>query len=125
MGAINKSCTILLVAITTLMTILPATTLIPRENAATAFEAQYSFFDQSLFVSVPPSLYVYYHNLSHVIKNDSYYAQFVTPKTVQSIADNILRLTQDLPYPEEQFANKVLDFVHQIPYQHNGCEILR
>ncbi len=122
MGAINKSCTILLVAITALLTIMPANSLIPRENAATTFEAQYSFFDQSLFVSVPPSLYVYYNNLSHVIKNDSYYAQFITPQTVQSIADSIFNLTQDLPYSEEQFANKVLDFVHQIPYNITGAK---
>ncbi|MCW3984749.1 MAG: hypothetical protein NWE96_12295 [Candidatus Bathyarchaeota archaeon] len=122
MGALNRTCTILWVVSFSLLLILPADSSIPSQNAATTYESHYTLLNQPLVVSTPPSLYEYYNNLSHIIKNDAEYAKFITPQIVQPIADTIRNLTQGLPYPEEQFANEVLDFVHQIPYKITGAK---
>jgi hypothetical protein len=122
MGALNRTCTILLVFSFSLLYILPANSSIPSQNSTTTYEAHYTLLSQPIFVSTTPSIYEYYNNLSHVIKNDAEYAKFITPQTVQPIADTIRNLTKELPYPEEQFANEVLDFVHQIPYKITGAK---
>ncbi len=69
-----------------------------------------------LYVSIPPSLVNYYGNQTHAISENSDYAQLVTPQAVAPIADSILKVTENLPNPDEQFADAVLAFVHQIPY---------
>jgi len=82
------------------------------------FDVQYGYyqFSHKLYVSMPPSLYEYYHTRSHVIRTDSNYAKFVTPDVFKSVAENIQNVTGDLPYSEEQFANAVLTLIRHIPF---------
>jgi hypothetical protein len=72
--------------------------------------------NQKLYVSVPQSLVNYYGNLTHSISDNSDYAGFVTPQVVAPIADALLKVTDNLPNANEQFADAVLGFVHQITY---------
>lgn len=72
--------------------------------------------NQKLYVSIPQSLVNYYGNLTHSINDNSDYAKLVTPQVVAPIADSILKVTDGLSHPQEQFADAVLGFVHQIPY---------
>ena len=72
-----------------------------------------------MYVSVPPSLYDYYSNMSHTVNSDSDYANFVTPQAVEPIAESIQNITGNLPHSNEQFADAVLTLVHQIPYAIN------
>ncbi len=72
--------------------------------------------NQKLYVSTPSSLVNYYGNLTHSISDNSDYARFVTPQVVAPIAESILKVTDNLPKSDEQFADAVLGFVHQIPY---------
>jgi hypothetical protein len=80
------------------------------------FQVQYSVLNHKLYVSIPTTLYNYYGNLSHKVGGDSDYTKLITPEAVEPIAENIRNLTNNMPYRDEQFANAVLDFVHQIPY---------
>jgi hypothetical protein len=73
-------------------------------------------YNQKLYISITPSLYNYYGNISHTINEDSDYAKFITPQTVAPIAESIQKVTDKLPHNEEQFADAVLTMVHQIPY---------
>ena len=86
------------------------------------FQAQYGILNQKLYVSVAPSLYDYYGNMSHTVNSDSDYANFVTPQAVEPIAESLQNITGNLPYNNEQFADAVLTLVHQIPYTINGVE---
>jgi hypothetical protein len=72
--------------------------------------------NQKLYVFIPVSLNNYYGNLTHTVNDDSEYAQFVTPQAVAPIAECIQKVTGNLPYSNEQFADAVLALVHQIPY---------
>ena len=72
--------------------------------------------NQKVYVSIPASLISYYGNLTHTVNSDADYAQFITPQAVAPIADALLKITDKLPNSDEQFANAVLAFVHQIPY---------
>ncbi len=71
---------------------------------------------QKLYVSTPVSLVNYYGNLTHSISDNSDYAQFITPEAVAPIAESLLKVTDNLRNPDEQFANAVLGFVHQMTY---------
>ena len=73
-------------------------------------------YNQKLYVSITPSLYNYYGNLSHTLNEDSDYAKFITPQAVAPIAESIQKVTNKLPHSDEQFADAVLMMVHQIPY---------
>jgi hypothetical protein len=104
-----------------LLSILLSVFIIPTSIASNYestnnFQAQYSVLNHKLYVSIPPSLYNHYSNLSHAVNDDSYYARLVTPQVVEPIAENIEKVTNNLPYRDEQFANAVLGLVHQIPY---------
>jgi hypothetical protein len=79
-------------------------------------QVQFGLVSHELYVSVPSSLYDYYSGKTHSIKDDSDYTTFVTPDAFQSIAENIWNLTRDKPHSDEEFANTVLQLVHQIPY---------
>ena len=72
--------------------------------------------NQRLYVSIPPSLINYYGNLTHSLNDNSDYAQFVIPQVVAPIAECLQKDTASLPYSNEVFADAVLAFVHQIPY---------
>ena len=60
--------------------------------------------------------------MTDTLSCDADYSKLVTTQTVQSVADNILRITRDLPYSDEQFADAVLAVVHQIPYKITGAK---
>jgi hypothetical protein len=73
-------------------------------------------YNQKLYISITPSLYNYYGNMSHATSEDSDYAKFITPQAVAPIAESIQKVTDKLPHSDEQFADAVLTMVHQIPY---------
>ncbi len=73
-------------------------------------------YNQKLYISITPSLYNYYSNMSHTVNEDSDYAKFITPQSVAPIAESIQKVTDKLPHSDEQFADAVLMMVHQIPY---------
>ena len=87
---------------------------------ASVFQAQHGLLNQKLYVSELHSLYDYYGNISHRVNYDDDYPKFVTPQTVEPIAESIQRITRNLPYSDEQFADAVLTLVHQIPYDITG-----
>jgi hypothetical protein len=122
MGAFMKTCTILLAAACILLLAIPAADSSLPQKLSSSFQAHYTLFDKTFTVSIQPSLYAYYNNLSHTIPRDSGYAKFITPKAIQPIADTIQTLTQNMSNPREQFANTVLSFVHQIPYNITGAK---
>ena len=72
--------------------------------------------NQKLYVSITPSLYDYYSNMSHTVNEDSDYTKFITPQAVAPIAESIQKITDKLPHSDEQFADAVLMMVHQIHY---------
>ncbi len=117
----HQKAIILLIGILLLVSITPASIVANCEKTS-AFQAQYRLLNQKLYVSVPPSLYDYYSNMSHTVNSDSDYANFVTPQVVEPIAASIQNITGNLPYSNEQFADAVLTLVHQIPYAINGVE---
>jgi len=80
------------------------------------YRNRFSQFSHKLYISVPPSLYDYYHSKSHITYSDGDYSKFVTPSAFESIAESIQNVTRDMPYSDEQFANAVLMLVHQVPY---------
>jgi hypothetical protein len=122
MGALIRIGTILLVAILLPLFAIPSATPTTLQASPTNYIAQYNLLDQNLYVSIQPSLYIHYNNQSHSIPQDNSYAKFITPMSLQPIADTILEATQNLPHPEEQFANAVLTLVHQIPYNITGSQ---
>ena len=111
----HQKAVILLIGILLLVFITPTSIVANCEKTST-FQAQYSVLNQKLYVSVPPSLYDYYGNMSHTVNIASDYANFVTPQAVEPIAESIQNITRNLPYSNEQFADAVLSLVHQIPY---------
>jgi hypothetical protein len=70
----------------------------------------------TLYTYVPPSLYDYYRSESHQVNGERDYAKFVTPAAVRTIAENMRKLGSNRSSDDEDFANDVLGFVHQIPY---------
>ncbi len=106
---------VLLIGILLIVSMTP-TSLVANCKKTSTFQAQYGLLNQKLYVSVPPSLYHYYGNMSHTVNVDSDYANFVTPQAVETIAESIQNITRNLPHSNEQFANAVLSLVHQIPY---------
>ena len=112
-----------------LLLCLPSTVLMASNFAVLAnyersysFQMQYGILGQKLYVSVQPSLYRYYNNMNHVVYSDFDYQHFVTPETVRPIAEAIHGATKNLPNNNEQFADAVLTFVHQIPYVVSGIK---
>jgi hypothetical protein len=79
-------------------------------------QVQFGLVSHKLYVSAQSSLYDYYKSKTHTVRADSEYASFVTPDAFKSIAENIWDLTRDKPHSYEEFANTVLQLVHQIPY---------
>jgi hypothetical protein len=98
-----------------LVFIIP-TSLAGNYEKTYTFQAQYGLINQKLYVSIQPSLYDYYGNASHIVNDDSDYSKFVTPQAVEPIAESIQKITNNLPYSDEQFADAVLTLVHKISY---------
>jgi len=111
---------ILLIGILLIVSITP--TSIAANEKTNTFQAQYGILNQKLYISIPPSLYDYYGNMSHTVNDDSDYAKFVTPQAVAHIAENIQNITRNMPYSDEQFADAVLALVHQMTYVINGAQ---
>jgi len=65
-----------------------------------------------LNVTVQQSLYDYYAGKSHSLNSNSDFAKFVTPYALKPIADCLSEIYTD----DEDFVNRVLMIVHQIPY---------
>jgi hypothetical protein len=110
-----------------LLVILLSLFIIPTSKASASqdtsvFQAKSSFLSQNLYISIQPSLYAYYGNLSHSVSCNEDYAKYITPHAIQSIADNIQKASQNMPYSDEQFADAVLTLVHQIPYNITGVK---
>jgi hypothetical protein len=87
-----------------------------------SFQMHYGLLGKKLYVSIPPSIYDHYSNMSHVVYADSDFQNFITPDAVKPIADEIQKATVNLPNNDEQFANAVLTMVHQIHYVVTGFE---
>ena len=91
---------------------------------ATKFDRTYTFdvergnsrFTHKLHTFVPPSLYDYYSNTTHLVKGERDYAKFVTPSVFKTIAKNLRKVTPNRSNSDEDFANDVLEVVRQIPY---------
>ena len=115
----HQKAIILLIGILLLSVLMP-TSMATNGEKSNTFQAQYKLNNQRLYVSVPPSLYDYYGNMSHTVNSDSDYAKFVTPQAVEPIAASIQNITRNLPHSNEQFADSVLTLVHQIPYAINA-----
>jgi hypothetical protein len=81
------------------------------------FQAQFEVLSHKLYVSILPSVYNYFGNLTHEINSDADYAKLITPQSVEPIAECILNKTAYLPNHDEQFADAVLSLVHEIPYK--------
>ena len=60
---------ILLIGIFLLVFITPTSIAATSEKNNT-FQAQYGILNQKLYVSVPPSLYNYYSNMSHTVNSN-------------------------------------------------------
>jgi hypothetical protein len=117
----HQKAIILLISILLLVFITP-NSIVANCEKTNAFQAQYGVLSHTLYVSVTPSLYDYYGNMSHTVYSTNDYANFVTPQVVEPIAASIQNITRNLPYSNEQFADAVLTLVHQIPYAINGVE---
>ena len=111
---------VLLISVFLLVLIMPNYTLASNYDHDYNFYSQYSFYrarsDNRVYISVPPSLFDYYHSQAHSITVDSDFAKFVTPEAVKPIAQSIQNVTSGAPNSDEDFANAVLMLVHQIPY---------
>jgi len=110
---------ILLIGIFLVVFVTPSSMAATIEKDNT-FQSQFGILNQKLYVSVPPSLCNYYSSMSHTVYDDSDYANFVTPQAVASIAASIQSITDNMSYPDEQFADAVLGLVHQMSYVVNG-----
>jgi hypothetical protein len=93
------------------------------ENSYT-FAVQNGYYqsDYTLYLSLTPSLRDYYQAKVHTINSYNDYARFVTPNAVQSIADHLRNITQNMPYDDEAFANAVLMGVRQISYVRSNAK---
>lgn len=83
------------------------------------FEPSYWLLDhpdgsnrQELSVSVSSSLHEYYVAKDHSLRSSLDLGKFVTPYTLEPVADSLWTFYSD----DEDFANGVLMIVHQIPY---------
>jgi hypothetical protein len=106
---------ILLISILLLVLITPSSFAANYDRAYSS-QVQFGLVNHELYVSVPSSLYDYYHGKTIKLAEDSDYAKLVTPDAVKPIAEALRNLTRDSPRSDEAFANAVLTLVHQIPY---------
>ncbi len=111
----NQKAGILLIGILLLVFVTPSS-FADNYDKTFSFQVQFGLLSQNLYVSVPPSLYDYYHAKTPKLADDREYATLVTPDAFKSIAESIRNLTRDKPRSDEEFANAVLMLVHQIPY---------
>lgn len=65
-----------------------------------------------LNIAIPETLYDYYTQQTHRLSETSDFATYVTPYTLQPIANTLENIYTD----DEDFVNAILMIVHQIPY---------
>jgi len=106
-----------LLLIVLLSSFLISTSVADSNSDTPNFQAQFEVLSHVLYISIPPSVYDYYGNLTHEINNDADYAKLITPQAVEAIAESLLNKTSYLPNHDEQFADAVLSLVHEIPYK--------
>jgi hypothetical protein len=111
----SQKTSILLTGILLTCLLVPLSTAANYDRSYTS-AIQFGLDEHEIYVSIPPSLYDYYHGKSHVITSEAQYSTFVTPGAVASIARNIRNMTSREIYGDEEFVNAVLRFVQQIPY---------
>jgi len=106
---------ILLISILLLVIITPDSFAANYDRTYSS-QTQFGLANHELYVSVPSSLYDYYHGKTPKLADDSDYSKLVTPDAVKPIAEILRNLTRDSPRSDEEFDNAVLMLVHQIPY---------
>jgi len=118
MNLASQKTIILIVSVLLLVFIMPPCSFASNHDRTYTFYVQnrYYWVGHRLYASVPSSLYDYYRSKSHYIYRDSDYSKFVTPDAVKSISENIQKVTHNTTHGDEQFANAVLELVHQISY---------
>lgn len=122
----NKRLALTLLIILHVLAMLTAigTSIQNEYHDATKFNRTYTFdvergnqrFTHKLYAFVPPSLYDYYSNATHLVKSERDYAKFVTPNVFTTIAENLRKVAPNRSNSDEDFANYVLAVVRQIPY---------
>ena len=112
--SLNASVLLLIIL---LSSFLISGTVADSNSNTSNFQAQFEVLSHKLYVSIPPSVYNYFGNLTHEINSDADYAKLITPQSVEPIAECILNKTSYLPNRDEQFADAVLSLVHEIPYK--------
>lgn len=100
------------------VTVGTETNLVNNYDRAYTFDVEHGNHrsTQTLYISVPLSLYDYYHSEAHQVNGERDYAKFVTPDAIRTIAENLQRIAPNGSNNDEDFANDVLALVHQIPY---------
>jgi hypothetical protein len=106
---------ILVISVLLMLLVIP-NSLADNYARTYTFNVQFGQDRHTLYVSVPPSLYDYYHGKTHSLSYDWDYSRFVTPSVFESVADNLRNATHNLPYSDEEFADAVLMMVHQVAY---------
>ncbi|UCE96525.1 MAG: hypothetical protein JSV51_02690 [Candidatus Bathyarchaeota archaeon] len=90
--------------------------LLSKTCSAQNFERKYFLIkgqhNYQLTLSITHSLYEYYQQKNHLLTRNNF-ASFVTPYTLEPVAEDIKSIFPD----EEDFVNAILMLVHQIPYQ--------
>jgi hypothetical protein len=115
---------ILIVCILLQALIMPSYVFASNYNYAYTFHVTngYLWFSHRLYISVPPSLYDYYHSKDHNLYSINDHSKFITPAAVRPIAENIQKTTRNMPNSDEQFANAVLMIVHQLVYTKSNAK---
>jgi hypothetical protein len=111
----SKKTTVLIISVLLMVSIMP-NSFASNYDRTYSFNVQFGHGSHKLYISVPPSLYDYYHGKTRSLSYDGDYSKFVTPNAFKSIAESIQNITRNVPYSDEQFANAVLMLVHQLPY---------
>jgi hypothetical protein len=108
-----------LIALILLLTLLQSPGFVPRV-LSDSYSGSYQLLQNAnentvyrLNIAVSQSLQDYYTEKSHRMNSESDFAKFVTPYTLQSIADCLREMYSD----DEDYANAALMIVHQIPYE--------
>jgi hypothetical protein len=112
-GKLRESTAIMILAILTTVSFMFPTALCAYSLAYELSNSSDSSANYRLNVAVSQSLYDYYVGDSHILANAYGFAKFVTPNTLQPIADSLTQIYVG----DEEFVNGALMIVHQIPYE--------
>lgn len=101
-----------------LLFVLPAESLCSNTDREFNFLTEFAGVESKyiLYVSTPRSIYEYYKKMDHATYGMEFFSRFVTPELFASVAQRIRSITNNSLDSDESFANLVLDFIHQVPY---------